>query len=304
MYLLLKAIRARLCNDTALTSLVNTIDITSNFNAEYANYPCIVFGIETGGSLFEVAGVVRATLIFDVYSDKNKLQIWEIYNLVKNLMHNQERDITDSACTIHLVYEAKVDDGQYDSLGGVWKLRAKYEIIYNTAQLSITTGVNGAVYADVISVSAEPSKEIAKFRGKVSLDISFESEMQNGRQRFGKTVYYHTGVAKLTFDEMMFKASVLDLLWNIDTNSIGKLNDGVTSATVYQMSQASYPLYLQVLFQMVKTNDGKKLEIEANKAVCQSLSIPFSKTDLSVFNCQWILLGDNSDNIVKVAIEN
>ncbi len=55
---------------------------------------------------------------------------------------------------------------------------------------------------------------------------------------------------------------------------------------------------------MIKTDDGKKLEVEAGRAVCQSLSIPFSKTDLSVFDCEWILLGDSSDNVVKVAVEN
>ncbi len=103
---------------------------------------------------------------------------------------------------------------------------------------------------------------------------------------------------------MMFKASVVDLLWSITANTSGTLNDGVSSATTYQVSQSSCPSYLQVLFQMIKTDDGKKLEIEADKAVCQSLSIPFSKTDLSVFDCEWILLGDSSDNVVKVAVEN
>jgi len=55
---------------------------------------------------------------------------------------------------------------------------------------------------------------------------------------------------------------------------------------------------------MTKTDDGKKLEIESDRAVCQSLSMPFSKTDLSVFDCEWILLGDSSDNVVRVAVEN
>ena len=103
---------------------------------------------------------------------------------------------------------------------------------------------------------------------------------------------------------MMFKASVLDLLWNITTLPAGTLNDDTTSATTYRVSQSSYPSYLQVLFQMTKTDDGKELEIEAGKAVCQSLSVPFSKKDLSIFDCEWILLGDYSGNVVKVAVEN
>lgn len=304
MDLLLKAIKTRLTGDTALIDIVPADDITSSFNAELANYPCIVLGIESGGAFSEISGVARATVAIDVYSDTNKQQLWTIYDRVRVLLHNQERSVTDASRAIHVIYEAKVSDSQYDLSRDVWHLTALYEVLYSTTGLSVTTGASGAVYADDASVSATPAKEIAKFRGQVSLDISFESEVRNERERFGKTVYYHTGIAKITFEEMMFKASVLELLWSILTNQNGTLNDAITSATTYQVSQSSYPSYLQVLFQMTKTNDGKKLEIEAGRAVCQSLRIPFSRTDFSIFDCVWLLLGDSSGNVVKVAVEN
>lgn len=304
MDLMLKAIRARLASDVTLTSIVHRDDITSSYNAEYANYPCIVLCIGAGGSLCEITGVTRASLYIDVYSDVSKQQLWTIYNRIKALLHNQEHSITDASCVVHFIYEAKVDDSQYDLNCDVWHIGAQYEILYSTAGLTITTGASGAAYADKVSVSAEPSKEIAKFRGQVSLDISFDRVIRSERERFGKIAHYHTGMAKLIFEEMMFKASVLGTLWNITINSSGKLNDDITSATVYSISQSSYPSYLQVLFQMTKTDDGKKLEIEAGKAVCQSLDVPFSKGDLSVINCEWLLLGDSSGNVVKVSVEN
>jgi len=304
MDLLLRAIRARLADDATLTAMVPADDITSSFNAEYANYPCVVLGIESGGSFSEIAGVSRATVTIDVYSNINKQQLWTIYDRIKALLHNQERSIADASRSVHVIYEAKVDDSRFDLAREVWHLVAGYEVIYSTTGLSITTGAIGSAYADDMSVSATLSKEIAKFRGRVALDISYESEVRSERERFGKTIHYHTGMAKLVFEEMMFKASVLDLLWNVTTNSSGVLNDNATSATTYQVSQNSHPLYLQVLFQMTKTDDGKKLEIEAGRAVCQNLSIPFSKTDLSIFNCEWMLLGDSSRNVVKVSVEN
>jgi hypothetical protein len=304
MNLLLKAIRARLIGDTTLTAVVDADDITSSYNAEYANYPCVTLGIEAGGSSLGISGVTRATLIINVYSNANKQQLWTIYDRIKALLHNQERSITDASRIAHVIYESKVDDNQYDLARDVWHLTAQYEILYSTTGLSITTAASGVVYADDTSVSATPSKEIAKFRGQVSLDVSFESEIRSERERFGKTAYYHTGTAKLTFEEMMFKASILDLLWNITTNASGMLNDGATSATTYQVTQNSCPSYLQVLFQMTKTDNGKKLEVEADRAVCQSLSIPFSKTDFSIFDCVWLLLGDVSGNVVRVSVEN
>jgi hypothetical protein len=307
MHLLLTAIRARLTGDATLASMVPADDITSSFNAEYGNYPCVVLGIESGGSFSEISGVTRATVGIDVYSDVNKQQLWTIYDRIRDLLHNQERSITDASpaeAVIHVIYEANVDDSRFDLARDVWRLNAKYEVLYSTTGLNITTGAIGAVYADDATVSATPSKEIARFRGKVALDISYESEVRSELERFGKTVHYHTALAQLTFEEMMFETSVLDLLWNISASQYGTLNDGTTSATTYQVSQSSYPSYLQVLFQMIKTDDGKKLEIEADKAVCQSLSVPFSRTDLSVFNCVWILLGDASGNVVKVSVEN
>ncbi len=304
MDLLLKAVRARLIGDATLITVIDANDITSSYNAEYANYPCIILGIEAGGSFSEIPGVTKATLTVDVYSDTNKQQLWTIYDRIKSLLHNQERSITDASRIAHVVYESKVYDNQYDLGRDVWRLTAHYEILYSTTGLSITTGASGVVYADATSVNASPSKEIAKFRGQVSLNVSFESEIRSERERFGKTVYYHTGTAMLTFEEMMFKASVLDLLWSIATNASGTLNDGATSATSYQVTQNSYPSYLQVLFQMTKTDDGKKLEVEAGRSVCQSLSIPFSRTDFSIFDCAWVLLGDVSGNVVKVSVEN
>jgi len=55
---------------------------------------------------------------------------------------------------------------------------------------------------------------------------------------------------------------------------------------------------------MRRADDGKKLEIEADRAICQNLMVPFSNKDFSVFNCEWILLGDNLENVVKVLMEN
>lgn len=304
MDLLLKTIRTRLINDAMLTAIVSAEDIGVTYSAENANYPCIVIGIKSGGSSIEIPGINKANLIVYVYSTTNKQQLWTIYDRIKLLLHNCEHSITDVSRIIHFIYEVDVDDDQYDTTNNAWVLKATYTLAFGVSGLSLTTGANGAIYADALSVSASPSKEVAKFRGEVSLEVSFESEVRRQQDRFGKAVYYHTGIAKLTIGEVIFKAEVLNLLWSITTNNSGTLNDGSTSAVIYQLSQSSHPLYLQVLFQMIKTDDGRKLEIESSKSVCQNLRIPFSKKDFSVFNCEWLLLGDDNDNIVKVAIEN
>lgn len=304
MDLVLRAVRNKLISDSTLTTMVPADDITMGYNAEMANYPCILLGINTGGIETQVAGVAKATLTIDICSDGGKKQLWNIYNRLKAIIHNNETGITDAYRTIHAIHETNVDESKFDRTRRVWQLTAKYNVLYSTIELSVTTAANGTLYADRNLVSVDPNKEIAKFRGKVSLNISFEYEFRNSQERFINAVYYKTGTAKLTIEEVMFRPHILDLIWNVDTNANGKLNDTITSAMTYQLNQCSCPAYMQVLFQMIKTDDGKKLEIEASKAVCNNLTIPFSKKDFSVFNCDWLLLGDSNNNVIRVSIEN
>jgi hypothetical protein len=304
MDLVLKSIRNKLAEDPTLTETVSAYDITTGYNAESANYPCVLLGISAGGAGNQIAGIAKAILTINVCSKVSKQQLWTIYSRIKTLIHNNELGVTNAQRTFHAINEIFVDENKYDKTHNVWQITARYNILYGASGLSLTTGATGAIYADRNSVTVNPEKEIAKFRGPVSLNISFDHDVRMSQERFGKAVYYKSGTAKLTIGEVIFKPSVLELLWNIDTNTNGKLNDSLTLATTYQLGQYSSPAYLQVLFQMLKTDDGKKLEIEASKAVCHNLTIPFSKKDFSVFNCEWILLSDNNDNVVKVSIEN
>ena len=304
MDLILRAIRNKLTGDSTLTTMVPADDITTGYNAEAANYPCILLGVSAGGASTQITGVANATLSINVYSNGGKRQLWDIYNRIKAIIHNNEVGITDAYRTFHAIHEVSVDENRYDRTHRVWQLTAKYSILYGTFGLSVTTSANGSLYADKNMVSVDPGKEVAKFRGQVSLDISFDQEARYSQERFARAIHYTSGIAKLTIEEVMFRPSILDLVWSIENEVDGKLNDSATSATTYQLNQDSYPAYLQVLFQMVKTDDGKKLEIEASKAVCSSMMIPFSRKDFSVFDCEWMLLGDNNDNVVRVSIEN
>lgn len=304
MDLILRAIRNKLIGDSTLTAMVPADDITTGYNAEAANYPCILLGISAGGASTQITGVAKTTLSIDVYSNGGKRQLWNIYNRIRAIIHNNEVGITDAYRTFHAIHEVSVDENRYDRTHRVWQLTAKYSILYGTFGLSVTTSANGSLYADKNLVSADPGKEAAKFRGQVSLNISFDQEARYCQERFARAMHYTNGMAKLTIEEVMFRPSILDLVWNIENEAEGKLNDSVASATTYQLNQNSYPAYLQVLFQMTKTDDGKKLEIEASKAVCNSMMIPFSKKDFSIFDCEWMLLGDSNDNVVRVSIEN
>ena len=271
---------------------------------ERANYPCITLEVDSGRALAGISGVYEAIIAIDIYSDTNKKQLWTIYEYVRSLLDNQEQHVSDDTIAIHSIRESDVRDSDYELSSSVWHLSAEFRVVYGSAGLNITTAADGAVYASQEAVSAIPSMEIAKFSGKMSLEISFQNALHSGRELFGKTVHFYRGAAKLRFEKMTFRASILSTLWNVDADTSGKLSDGTTSATTYRVSQESHPLYLQVLFQMTKTDDGKRLEVEADRAICRDLQIPFSKSDFSVVDCTWLLLGSASGDVMRVAVEN
>jgi hypothetical protein len=304
MKLLLKAIRTAL-TDATLNAEVPIADITSSYNAELANYPCIILDIQEG-TIAGLTGVGRAKLGIRVFSKKNKQHLWEIYTLIKDLLHNKERNITTSERVIHAIYETdELRDNVFDGTNQVWELRASYEILYSSSSVIATTAAAGKIYADPLNVEAMAEKEIGNFRGTFSLSVEFRDRtVQSGGKRFSNSVGYNTGMAIVKIEEVVFKPSNLKLLWNINYDTEDKLADDLTSAISFGITQNTIPNYLQVLFQIIKTDDGKKLEVEADKGICEDLTLPFSKNELTIHNCTWLCLADPNGKIIKVSIEN
>lgn len=302
MRLLLKTIRAAL-TDATLNTEVPIDDITSSYNAELANYPCIVLDIREGAAA-RIAGVSKVELGIRIFSKKNKQHLWEIYELVRGLLHNNERDITTSEVLIHAIYEVELRDSGFDAGNQVWELRANYEILYSSSSVIATTAAAGKIYADQFNVKAIVEQEIAEFEGQFLLDISFEGRtVQWGGRRFGNSVRYNEGLALITIEKVVFFPKTLKLLWDVDYLSSDVLADGSTAAESFTVTLGTKPSYIQVLFQMTRTDDGKKMEAEADRALCETLRVPFSKRDLTIHDCEWLCLADPNENIVKVRVE-
>lgn len=304
MEYVLKAIRNELIGDATLTALVSADDIHASHIKELRNYPCVTMNISAARDDNRISGVDACTVDIETRTRTSKLDAWTIAKRIKTLLDNQERNVTDADRYIHVIKEVDVSDDVYDLYGDVFVVKQRFSVLYSTTSITVTSGAAGIIYADATSVSADANKEIAKFRGALELQITFESEIRQTRNRFAKASMYRVAQASLTIGEVLFKASIMNLLWNVTTNASDHLNDGSTSATTYQVSQSSYPKGIQVLYQATKTDDGKKIEIEAHNAYCNSLRLPFSKSDFTVIDCNWTLLADSNGNVVKTAVEN
>ncbi len=299
----LKAIRERLV-DEQLNNIVPIENITTSYAGKIANYPCIVLSIKSDDGIKEIPGIERLILKINVYSSKNKQECWEIYKRVRELLNNRQDEIRSSSFVFHLVREVYFSDEYYDIKNDIMELRAEYKIICSADGIFVTTGASGVIYGDCDNVKADPAKKIGEFRGELTLEVGFESEIRKTRNRFGTDVVYRVGSGRLVISEVVFNPSVIDLLWNVESNTSDYLNDNMTLATTYKITQLSYPKSVKVLYQAIRADDGKRLEIEAQNAYCNSLRVPFNRTDLTIVNCEWMLLADANGVVAKVAVEN
>ncbi len=292
MDLVVKAIRSRLI-DAELNSIVPIENITTSYVGKIANYPCIIFSAKSENEINKIPGVEKISLSINIYSSKNKQECWTIYKRVKELLDNCEQDIKSTSLVFHLVREVYFSDENFDFKNNVWELKVIYNIICSIPSIAITTGANGVIYGDKNYVEANPAKEIGKFRGELFLEVEFDSEIRKSRSRFGTDVVYRVGSAKPVISEVVFNPSVIDLLWNVTLNSSDYLNNNTTPATTYKISQSSYPKSIKVLYQATKTDDGKNARNRSKKMpTANSLRIPFYRTDLTIVNCEWMLLAD------------
>ena len=162
----------------------------------------------------------------------------------------------------------------------------------------------GTIKAATSNVS-DSSSQIAKFAGWVTLQTAFSRTARSEGERFVKDVYYGAGVGMLSFSDIHFQMDMLSTLWSITTNASGTLNDGSTAATTYTIGQSSKPQSLEILIQMTDKVTGKKIEIEAAKSYCEALLVGVPKNGyIATSDCVFYLLGDSSDNVVAVRMEN
>lgn len=300
----LNTIRETLIADPTLITLVSADNIHSTYVKESKTYPCIVMSISGTTGRNRIIGIDECHVEIESRSNTSKLATWTIAKRIKTLLDNQERSVTSAYRLIHVIKEIDVKDTEYDYAGNVWKITQRFLVIYSTTTIVATTGANGIIYASKSSVSAIPANEIAKFRGRITLSVDFNNQLRRARKKFASSLAYTEAVGKLVIEEVLFKHQFLDLIWSVTLSATGYLNDGSTSATVYQIDQSSEPNSLYLLYQATKTDDGKKLEIQANKGYCNGLELPLSKDDFSVMNCEWSLLADDNENVVKVSVEN
>lgn len=167
-----------------------------------------------------------------------------------------------------------------------------------------SAGATGRVYAATASVEAIDSHELGSFAGTFSVAIGFQGVGRTEQERFVKSKKYVFGYAVASMSEMTWNPAVINTLLNLTSSSTGTLNDGITSATTYTVTQATKPQSLQVLFRGQHDETGKWFEIRGLDAVCEEFPLYVPRIRLIQHNVRFLFMEDSSGNIVSFAYEN
>lgn len=300
---ILTAIRSALVADSTLLALVPAVDITTTYNKESANYPCMVFSVSHGGAYEGSTSLQKATIVFSAYSRTSKLAAMQIISRVRTLFNNLPNNVSDASIYVHVSVETDMADTYYER-DDTWLVTATYEMLYAGSSYAAYSIASGSIYADATNVTAVAGKKIADFSGPVRYEVLFEKVLKSGQNRFHNGAFYKAGIAKVTLQKVAFLPASMYTIWSITRNAADTLADGSTTATSYKVTQSSQPNSLQFLFHGVRSDNGKQVEIRANKAYCESIVVPFGSTSVTVYDVTWLCLADSADNVIAIAEEN
>ena len=303
MFNLLVSIHSRLIGSSALLNEVSAGNISTTFKKKTASLPCIVFEVGNKRSS-QLSGVTSVVLNLEVRSETNKDDCWDIYEIVKGLLHEKPIETSSATCLIHIIDEVEVVDNSYDSILKAWVITSKYSIIFSDAGILVISGAVGSIYADATNVHVHSDHLIAEFAGQLSVYLDYESITHEGLHRYKDDAQFHKANGNIYVTNVQFKFSSIYQLWDVTYSATDKLNDGVTVSTSYLIKQSSKPRYLQLLFHGTKTDDGKSFEIYAPKVILPVMTIPFMRKDISLLDYRFVLLADANENVCKLSTAN
>jgi len=300
---LLEAVHTRLSTDPTLLTEVTAINISSTYKKRTPLLPSVIFDIGNKRQS-PLSGVMSVILNLEVRSETSKDDVWDIYSIVKGLLHNKPIETSSVTCLIHFIEEVEVNDRAYDQIPNGWVISAQYSIIFSNAGVLVTSGAVGSIYADATYVHVHSDHLIADFAGEISVYLDNEYLSHDGLYRFKDGSQFYKANGNIYVTNVQFKFASLNQLWSITYSASDLLNDGVTVSTSYLVKQSSYPKDLQLLFHGTKTDDNKPFEIYAPKAVLPVITIPFKRKEITLLDYRFVLLADANEAIVKLSVGN
>lgn len=126
----LHAIRARLLADAQLTAMIgdrvfpmHLADVTE------AQYPCVTFfqkdGRQAPGT-FAPRLVDPAHVLIQAYTQRDISELYDIYDRIQVMLHEQKQSVSNSEVTIHDIREIWANSGIYDKPTNTWQLSTLY----------------------------------------------------------------------------------------------------------------------------------------------------------------------------------
>ncbi len=158
----------------------------------------------------------------------------------------------------------------------------------------------GGVVASVVVTTAN---EIAKCNGAVTFTIEWQFAEARWRTRAIQDRDAFAIAGTMTVDEVQFRASTLKkLMSGVSTGTKMLYGTGTVTANYTQIRTSTAPLKGQFIFDFVRTDTNKRMQIYCVKAQCGNFPMPFAVGDFTKQNLTWTLMGSTSGRILEILV--
>lgn len=165
---------------------------------------------------------------------------------------------------------------------------------------------NGKIYFGTTGVVASAlvttARKIAECNGAINFTIEWQFAEARWRTRAIQDRDAFAIAGTMTVDEVQFRASTLKKLMSGVSTGIKALYGTTATANYTQIRTSTAPLKGQFVFDFVRTDTNKRMQIYCPKAQCGNFPMPFAVGDYTKQNLSWTLLASTSGNILEILV--
>lgn len=167
----------------------------------------------------------------------------------------------------------------------------------------------GKIYAGTAGVPATTlvttANEIAKLNGNVALNVEWMFAEARWRQKALQDRVAYAIDGTIACEDVEFKASTATVLFTASSGAGDLFGAGTgtnSTSAFWRITASTVPRKMQFVFEFRRSDNNRKMQIYAPKAMPEAFNVPFNEGDLTKHPLAFKLLASSSGRMVEMHI--
>jgi len=162
--------------------------------------------------------------------------------------------------------------------------------------------------ACVASEVVTTANQVAELNGNVVVETTWTKAMARWRTRAIKDIQAYQIDANISVEELEFRASAIAKMFTgVGTGSCilyGRAGATNTTALFWTVKTSTAPVNKQFLFEFVRTDTNKVMQIWAPRVQCDNWPTPFNVDGFTLQNLTFQLMASTNGNLIRYVIQS